>query len=57
MKDVLIGTGILSFIALFIYAIVKEGRKQKKEQSFFFKKLADRRGWKYIEEDLSLIHI
>ena len=51
VKDVLIGTGILSFIALFIYAIVKEGRKQKKEQSFFFKKLADRRGWKYIEED------
>jgi hypothetical protein len=51
VKDVLIGTGILSFIALFIYAIFKEGRKQKKEQSFFFKKLADRRGWKYIEED------
>jgi hypothetical protein len=37
-KDVLIGTGILSFIASFIYAIFKEGRKQKKEQSFFFKK-------------------
>jgi hypothetical protein len=56
VKDVLIGTGILSFIALFIYAIVKEGRKQKKEQSFFFKKLADRRGWKYIRKWRFLSH-
>ncbi len=30
MQDVLIGTGILSFIALFIYAIVKESRKKSK---------------------------
>jgi hypothetical protein len=51
MKDVLITAGVLSFIALFIYAVVKEGRKQKRQQSSFFKKLADRRGWKLIKED------
>ena len=41
----------MSFIALFIYAIVKEGRKQKREQNVFFKKLANRKGWNYIKED------
>jgi hypothetical protein len=51
VKDILIAIGVLSFIALFIYAIAKESRKQKREQSFFFKKLADGRGWKYIKED------
>jgi hypothetical protein len=51
VKDILIPIGVLLFIALFIYAIIKEGRKQKREQSFFFKKLAERKGWKYIKED------
>ena len=51
VKDILIPIGVLSFIALFIYAIVREGRKQKKRQNVFFKKLADHRGWKYLKED------
>jgi hypothetical protein len=51
VKDILIPIGVLLFIALFIYAIVKEGRKQKREQNFFFKKLAERKGWKYLKED------
>jgi hypothetical protein len=51
VKDIFIAVGVLSFIALFIYAIVKEARKQKKQHSFFFKKLAERKGWKYIRED------
>jgi hypothetical protein len=51
LKDILIAIGVLSFIALFIYALVKEGRKQKRERNVFFKKLADRRGWKYLKED------
>lgn len=51
MKGILIPIGVLLFIALFIYAIVKEGRKQKKRQNVFFKKIADRRGWKYLKED------
>ena len=51
VKDILIPVGVLLFIALFIYAFVKEGRKQKRVQNVFFKKLADRRGWKYIIED------
>jgi hypothetical protein len=51
VKDILIAIAVLSFIALFIYAFVKEARKQKKQQSFFFKKLAERKGWTYIKED------
>ena len=51
MKDALIAVGVLSFIVLFIYAMIKEGRKQKRQQSAFFKKLADRRDWEYMEED------
>jgi hypothetical protein len=51
MKDALIAVGVLSFITLFIYAFVKEGRKQKKQQSSLFKKLADRKDWEYIKED------
>ncbi len=51
VKDILIPISVLLFIALFIYAIIKEGRKQKREQSFFFKKLSERKGWKYIKED------
>jgi hypothetical protein len=51
VKDILIPIGFLLFIALFIYAIVKEGRKQKRVKDVVFKKLADQRGWKYIIED------
>jgi hypothetical protein len=51
VKDILIPVGVLLFIALFIYAIIKEGRKQKRVQEVFLKKLADRRGWKYLKED------
>lgn len=51
MKDILIPIGVLLFIALFIYAIVKEGRKQQKGPNVFFKKLAKRKGWKYLKED------
>ena len=51
MKDVLIPIGVLLFIALFIYAIVKEGRKHQKAPNVFFKKLAERKGWKYLKED------
>ena len=51
MKDILIAIGVLSFIALFIYAVVKEARKQKRERNVFFKKLADSRAWQYIKED------
>ena len=51
MKDILIPIGVLLFIALFLYAIVKEGRKQQKGPNVFFKKLAKRKGWKYLKED------
>jgi hypothetical protein len=51
VKDVLIPIGALLFIILLIYAIVKEGRKQQKGTRVFFKKLAARKGWKYLTED------
>jgi hypothetical protein len=51
VKDVLIPIGVLLFIALFIYAIVKEGRKHQKAPNVFFKKLAEHKGWKYLKED------
>jgi hypothetical protein len=57
LKDVLIAVGVLSFIALFIYAMVKEGRKQKRQQSSFFKTLADRRGWEYLKEDEGTVQL
>ena len=51
MRDIIIAIGVLLFIAVFIYAIVKEGRKQKNQQNSFFRKIAERKGWKYIEID------
>ena len=51
MKDVLIPIGVPLFIALFIYAIVKEGKRHQKAPNVFFKKLAEHKGWKYLKED------
>ena len=51
LRDIIIAIGVLLFIAVFIYAIVKEGRKQKNQQNSFFRKIAERKGWKYIEID------
>ena len=51
MQDLLILLGLVVFIALFAFAIIHTGRKQRKAKARVFKEFADRHGLRYREED------
>jgi len=51
MKDVLIPLGGLIFIGLIAYAMIREGRKQRKAKDSVFRDFADKNGLRYQEQD------
>ncbi len=51
MQDLLIPLGLVVFIALFAFAIIHTGRKQRKAKARVFQDFADRHGLRYREED------
>ena len=51
MQDLLIPLGLVVFIALFAFAIIHTGRKQRKAKARVFREFADRHGLRYREED------
>jgi len=51
MKDVLIPLGLLLFIGLFAYAMIRAGRKQRTAKVRIFRDFADKNGLHYLEED------
>jgi hypothetical protein len=51
MKDLLIPLGLLIFIVLFAYALIRAGRKQRKAKSRVFLEFTIRHGLRYQEED------
>jgi hypothetical protein len=51
VKDILIPIGLLIFIGLFAYALIRTARKQKKQKSGVFREFARRHGLRFQEED------
>jgi hypothetical protein len=51
MRDILFPLGLLIFIGLFTYALIRAGRKQRKAKSQAFLEFTIRHGLRYQEED------
>jgi hypothetical protein len=51
MKDIIIPIGFLLFLALFVYAIIHTGRKQRQAKSNVYRDFARNHGLRYLEID------
>ena len=47
MSQTLIPLGLLFFLALFVFAFVREARKQRAASSRMYEELAQRKGWRF----------
>jgi hypothetical protein len=51
MSQILIPVGVLFFLALFVFAFVREARKQRAARSRMYEELAQRKGWRFDPTD------
>jgi len=56
MTDLLIGVAVLAGMALFVYAIVRAGRQQRRRRGDVFRAFAESRGWEYAAEGDPSLH-